>query len=471
VLSVVAALWAIAVALSARGTSDRGLLVHLLRSPWYPLVISVACGLAAWAVSLGTPDEMRTSPPARKGKFVARLTLMVVALNLLLLAQPDTPPNFMACQFVNPIGRGFIHFLNCDSPEYLGLARDPSLVFSHGILQARPLSFYGPHLLAESLRLVPRLEKAGPYRPYARHFVAYLLINLVALVTALVCFTRVLERGAGQPAGVELLVSLVALSANDVTKLFFWTPHTQIFGLFVPCLTLYLSFRLLTRAEPLRPGAAAVLGLALGVGALYYGLFVVPAICIGAIHVLVYRRLWPAALVCAGALLPYAVWAATVYALIGSFYNHEVGMYRQFVWMSDCAKVSVASCGPAFRTRLLSLFTTAAPVLFVPVLLAVGCRAASYIRPAASPQPPMGALARAAVFTFVTIAVFQMLQGAPAPRLSWQMVPPVLLMAAVEFQHLRRAWPGARMQVVNAGIALASLVYVLMLAARQGPYN
>lgn len=183
VLSVIAALWAIGVALLVTAPAP-GAPQHPIQSPYYPLVLAIASGLSAWAVSIGAPDQMRASPPPRRGRFVARLAVLMVVLNVLLLAQPAPPPTLNACQFVNPLGWGFHHFLNCDSPEYLGLAKDPSLVRTHGILQARPLSFGIPYLMSQPLRFVFRLEKAGPYRPYAPQFVSYLFVNLAALLAA-----------------------------------------------------------------------------------------------------------------------------------------------------------------------------------------------------------------------------------------------------------------------------------------------
>lgn len=467
------ALWAAAIAVTGGGAVALGPISISSSSLNRPLMLAAASGLIAWALSLArTPREMRESPPGRKGAFILLLAVMAVVLNLLLLAQPSPPPKVHACQFVNPIGYGLVHFLNCDSPEYLGLAKDPTLVATHTVLQGRPLSFGLPHLVAQALRIVPYIDTYGPYRPYAREFVAYLLINLTALLLAMVCFTRALEAGTGAPAGIELLASLVALSANDVTKLFFWTPHTQIFNLLMPCLAVYLSFRLLTRGAPWGPMRALLTGLGFGVSLLLYGAFAVPVLCIGAIHVLVYRRLWPAVLVCGGALLIYAGWAATSLWLLGSFHNHEVELYRQFVWIADCARVSLASCGPDAQTRMLAFFNTVTPVIVVPALLVIGCRVARYIRPGdGDPPRPAAALGQAIAFTFVTSALFMAMMGAYAPRLCWQLVPPLLLLAAMEFHALRQSHPNARMGRVNVGIAAICVAYVAILAARHGPYN
>ena len=468
-----AALWAVAVSLSHGGQSSFAGLEFTTRSPYRPLLVSAACGLLAWAMTLArTPDEAREAPPTRPARFVSLVALMIVTLNLLLLAQPPPPPPpFNGCFFDTDMGRGFHHFLNCDSPEYLGLAKDPSLVWTHGILQARPLSFTLPYLLSQPLRLVPRLEKAGPYRPYAREFVAFLLINLAALTSALLCFARVLNAGTGSRSGIELMPALVLLGANDVTKFFFWTPHTQVFILLMPCLSMYLVWRVLRRGAPLGVVQAVWLGLSLGVGALIYGAFLIPALCLAVAHVLVYRRVWPAVAVGAATLVPYAGWAAFVYARIGSFINWEATFYRHFLWIADCARVSLASCGPVARDNWITFFTTAAPVLVVPALLLFGFRIARYMWPGEAIPVRPRELGQTIAVTFVTTVVFMMLEGRYFPRLCWLLVPPILMAAVVEFQALRISHPRARFTAVNVVVALILITYVALLAARQGPYT
>jgi hypothetical protein len=437
------------------------------------MLAAMACGIMAWALSLArTADEARHAPRHRPIAVVALLALMIVTLNLLMLAQPPPPPPpFNGCFFDYDIGRGFHHFLNCDSPEYLGLAKHPSLIWTQGILQARPLSFSLPWLLSQALRLVPYLEASGPYTPYAQEFVAYLLINLIALTAALFYFWRLLERGTGTRSGIEVVFTLVLLGVNGVTKFFFWTPHTQIFILLVPCLSMWLTYRVLERAAPLRAVEAIVTGLALGVGVLLYGAFVLPALCLAVVHVFVFRRWWPAALICASVLLPYGSWAAFVYSRLGSFYNHEVGLYRHFVWIADCARVSVASCIPTAAENWTTFFTTAAPIVAVPALLVCTFRIARTLWPGTPTPAPARPLAGAVGVTFLVTVVFMMLQGRYFPRLCWFLVPPILMLVALEWQALRLSRPHARWRTLNVTTAIALIAYVALLGIRQGPYN
>ena len=159
------------------------------------------------------------------------------------------------------------------------------------------------------------------------------------MVTALLMLTWIIEQASSIRAGIELLLVFVAVGANDVTKMFFWTPHVQIYNLFLGCLTVFLVFRLIERSQP--PGVREVIGLALaiGIGVLIYGAFLIPLMCVSLILLVWYRRPLTAAL--------FAIVGAPAVCRLGShaarddrpFYSHEVAAFRQFVWIADCAKM------------------------------------------------------------------------------------------------------------------------------------
>jgi len=125
---VLAASWAYAVTLSGGGVMHLGPLSVSSQSARNPLLVAVVCGLLGWAVSL-RPGA--TPPPRRGVRYAMALLALVIGLNLLLQVQPSPPEGVNACLFDLPLRGGFHFFLNCDSPEFLGLAGDPSLVFTH----------------------------------------------------------------------------------------------------------------------------------------------------------------------------------------------------------------------------------------------------------------------------------------------------------------------------------------------------
>jgi hypothetical protein len=445
------------------------------RSPWPAMVLATVTGLGAWSASLF--DAQRPGGPRSPHRgfgFVLLLTVLSAGLNTLTLKQPAPPPDEHHCLFDNPIGRhGFRHLVNCDSPTFLALAQSPSLVFVEPSRQSRPLSFGLPHLLAFPISRLPGVETMWPYRPYAAEFAAFLAINLTLLVAALWCFAITFERAIGGRGGPELLLVLVVLAVNDLTKLFLWTPHVQLYNLFVACLSLHLSFEMLRRNRSLTYGRSLVGGLALGLGLLAYGSFVLPLLCVATLQVLLHRRTGPALLMLAAAVAPYLTWVTFVWLRTGGFYNHETAEYRQFVWMIDCVRSGAMACAPVVTRNLLTFGQTAAGVLW-PFLAAIGVLALvtrRKARSATSVSAGTRALRVAAWCSLLVTGSFLAAMGFYAPRLIWLLVPPLLLLVAVAAHDLlrvrsRTTWWGA-----DAAAYLAALAYLALLVSRQGPYT
>jgi hypothetical protein len=353
------------------------------------------------------------------------------------------------------------------------LAKQPSMVFTDTVRQSRPLAFGTAFIVAQPLYVVPWLAKYGPYRPFAPEFVAYLLINLALLIIAAVLFARLLNGTTVLTSSPELLLGVVVLGVNDVTKIFFWTPHVQIYNLFIPCLTMWLVCRGMQRHTPMRAQHAMALGFALGLGLLVYGAFLIPVACTAAIELLRHRRVLSAVLISGVSLATYGVWVAFVLALTGSFYNHEAEQYRQFVWMLDCAAIGPASCAPIVAHNLRTFFNTSAPVLLAPIALLFGLRVSRSVWATAATvsetltRPVVVAIR---VTLFVT-AVFLALMGFYAQRLTWLLVPPLLLEMALELRAWRLATDPAGWWRFNWITLGACLLYVGTLLVREGPYR
>ena len=409
----------------------------------------------------------------RWGRFAALTGFLVLGLNALMLTGPSLPTDVDTCLFEKTIGKGFRHFLNCDSLEFMILASDPVAVTDHPVRQSRPMSFGVAYVVSRPFYWIPRLVKFGPYRPHAPEFLAYLTINLALMIAALLMLTSMIEQASRARAGTELLFVFVALGVNDVTKMFLRTPHVQIYNLFVGCLTVFLAIRLIERDRPLDAREAVWLGLAISMGVLIYGAFLIPLLCVILIQLAWYRRPLIAALFALAAVLPYAAWVAALRAMTGRFYSHEIESFRQFVWILDCAKIGTELCAPVIGINLQHFFNAASAVLIVPFLLLCGCRIAGFIWPVPSPVPPdrLRAIGLATALTFGVTAVFLAAMGFYRERLAWLLVPPVLVVVALELQAFRLAITRPRRWVFDVGVFLSLCVYVGILMSRQGPFE
>jgi hypothetical protein len=173
-------------------------------------------------------------------------------------------------------------------------------------------------------------------------FVPLVLLNLAIAATAVALLALLLLRLGAPPLVTALLCTLVAV--NPLTKAFYWVPHQQMFVLLTPVVSVLVCRWLLLR----RPGwlGLSLLGLVLGLGMLVYGNALV-AIGTAALALLLPgfgeqrprlpRRIGQAAVIVTGAALPTLAWITVSVRVAGSYYNHEIAMYHQFVWLPEAA--------------------------------------------------------------------------------------------------------------------------------------
>ena len=476
-MSALTGIWAALLCLTGGFHLDLGIIRISSRAPRSPLLLSLVSGLLAWAVSLNGERRaiVRGAGIGRYLRFGALMVVMTAGLNVLLMTAPAPPPEVHNCLFLRELNWGFRHILNCDSPEFLAVAQTPSMILSpaHQNRQSRPLAAGLPYVVAEPLRHVRWITESDIYRPYAAEFLAFALINLTLMGFGLSWIAWLLESGdAGAQPGIELLVALVVLSTNDLTKLFMWTPHTQIFNLFVSCLTLYLTFRLIDRRQPLSVQQGVLLSLGLGIGSLAYGSFLITVAAVVVVQGAVYRKFIRGVAYLIVSFIPYAGWVAYVRWRTGQFYSHEVDAYRQFVWIADCVKLGADACLPIVTNNAWTFLNTAAPIVF-PVLVAIFCcRLARLCLPAVVQLPEAGrAIALAVAITLAITTAFLGLMGFYVPRLCWLLIPPLLLVLAYELQAFRLSLRSPNGWGFKAVMLGCLAVYVAILLARQGPYK
>jgi hypothetical protein len=185
-----------------------------------------------------------------------------------------------------------------------------------------------------------------------------------------------------------------------------------------------------------------------------------------------YRRLWTGALVTASAFGVYGIWVAFMKWHVGGYHNAEMEEYRQFIWMLDCARAHIGSCGPIAARHLTTFFNVSVPVLAIPLLLAFLCRLARTVFGQNTPVgPAQQALARSIALTLLVTLAFLALMGFYAQRLCWLLVPPVVLMATLDCYMVRAGRPVRWPWLFDAALVASCMAYLLVLAGRAGPYD
>jgi hypothetical protein len=133
-------------------------------------------------------------------------------------------------------------------------------------------------------------------------------------------------------------------------------------------------------------------------------------------------------------VLPPLVWIAYVRHVAGAFYSHEVDGYRQFVWMADSwsrGGYQAFLMALAHNTRIY--VPQVLQVLVVPaVVVAIAVVVVAAVPHAARTTLRMeGLTVFACSVTFALDFVFFWALGYYAVRLTWSIVPPLLVASGI----------------------------------------
>ena len=380
------------------------------------------------------------TPPVVTTRFVRGLVhvSIVLVVAVVFLLQPLPAVNRRWCPETIHVGRRLNYLLNFDSPVYLDIAEKPSRLFlDHGewrSRRARPLYMLAAWALTGAFRDVPGLRRMNPHPSYP----AFIVLNLTILVLSLSLFTAIV--GTSRRAWVLGTLLGILLFSNDVAKVFVWTPHQQLFNIFEP-----LACAWLVRHTAERPTLSlqrlTCYGLAAGVLLLAYGSFV---LLLAALLMGLFAR-WRRGesgrhLLAGGGLaslafgLPVLAWILLVRHETGGFYVGETAEYRDFVWMVYAWRAGgarrLARVFVVFSADFLRTFGTewVIPTFVVGAAVIPRVTAWEATREVVRRRWPT----LVACFTsFALNLLFFWLMGNYAPRLSFNILPPLLAAAAV----------------------------------------
>jgi hypothetical protein len=446
-------------------------------------------------------DRVATKPPraqiARRGPWIWFTVALAVTL-VALLVGPRVPDDQQAAMCVvnihlpGPFGLS----LNCDSPEHMRLASDPAaLLDPQNPRQARPGLILAAALLAlplaplrvVSARLQPQAQRADIDRArisnalanYPPAFAAYLVLNVLFLLLAFGCLVAICTR-AGIVAchgSTPILVALgILLLANDVTEVFLWSPHMQLFNILVPLLAVDATLRAYADGLGDRRYALAM-GAVIGIGFLAYPLFVVIVPCLVLPALVRSLRLsWPAArmrlghmaILVALAAAPYAAWYAFVRLKTGGFYHHEVAL-GQVVWMQEAWQDGVAALVRGLAQNVWALIELAArqalavgAVLLWTIAMLIPAARATVLR-------PFLPVAAAGVFASAIIALFYASVGLIVSRLAYALVPPLIAIAGAAAMAAAHTLSQRRSVLLALGCLLIAVVQFAIVVIEPPP--
>jgi len=393
--------------------------------------------------------------------------------------------------------------LNCDSPEFMWLARDPAgLLYHRNSRQSRPGLILAAALIQAPLSLIappdgpPTPVYQGLYDPVAvaRSFtqdrpayIAYILLNIAILLASFHVLRQVIERqrsARNATAAIIVVATGLLLVANDVTKAFVWSPHTQMFNILVPVIAVYATLRSADGAFCERSFALA-LGALVGLGMTAYAVFAVIAACaVPPALVLLLREKSAAVrrrslvnigLFLALAAIPSALWYEYVELTTGQFFNAELDL-RQVIWMKDELDKGVGMFLARWFGYLGELIAFAAPQAIAVVVFVAWLAVTVFVQlgrrrwQPASLSPALPAIA-AGLYVSAAVLGFYTCVGWVTDRLAYPMIPPLVAAAGAAALVIAQRLPPRRRPVFAAGclaIAIAQMIYVVI---KDGPYS
>lgn len=305
------------------------------------------------------------------------------------------------------------------------------------------------------------------------YYAAYILLNFIVLLLTLYLFDTLLQQISGpwQSVAIRNLL-LFLLIDNPIMKLFFWSPHVQLFTLLTPLLM--VASGLMVARHAARPARLYGYSLLAGILLLFYGSFLLllPALLTG---YWIYTRQNQKQLLGVDFLriglmvlfytLPLACWILIVKYNATQFYSAEVGEFRQFIWIADRLKESTGSFFHALANNSLAFAQTWPSLILSLIILLMSVFAAKK----AYSTPKLTAPSRFILGSSLLILIcFLWLMGYYADRLTLGISSLLLLISAA---YLNTQLPGRIFTAALYGLALAwhiALVYGNPTAI--GPY-
>jgi 4-amino-4-deoxy-L-arabinose transferase-like glycosyltransferase len=397
------------------------------------------------------------------------------------------------------LGGPFGFGLNCDSPEFMWLARDPSgLLKPESPRQARPGLIIAAAIVQMPISLVVPYrappqpigqgtdDTAAIVRSFQNNlptYLAYILLNIGILLVGFFLTRRIMERDTDSRAidpasGLIILSTGFLLVANDVTKAFVWSPHTQMFNILVPVLSLYVILRLL-RGGLFERSFVLSIGLATGLGMIAYPFFALVTACaipptvwtvirdrkhrqIGTVHL--------AALI-ALSIAPSLLWYAFVRAKTGAFFQYEMAQ-GQVVWMANAWAKGMGPFLGQWLKNLWSLLVFAAPQA-IPLAAIIAWLAIFALRHRAAYRGAAKGWTTLVAAVFVSIAGlgFYTCVGWIVDRLAYPMIPPLIIAAGAAALARTSNLSSKQGRELAGGFLFIAIAQMIFVVVKNGPWS
>jgi len=256
-------------------------------------------------------------------------------------------PTNNPCAQVFSVAKHTSLLINCDSAVFMKDAQNPARLFNgDSVYQDRPL----PTLLVSVLSKVwhyftfPDYQRSvvgnsGVSFTYSLlTYVLFLFLNVLILSIAcwlglklvLVFFKNYNIDFVFYPRFAIFIVSIISL--NEITKTFFWTPHSQMFNLLLPVYFFFLLQFRNTNIESKFFVINCFFILVLLFCYAFYILLIIPMLIMN------WKNIETRILMIVLCVTPYLLYPTLLELFGGQYYSLGLEKYRLFIWLLDSIK-------------------------------------------------------------------------------------------------------------------------------------
>ena len=278
------------------------------------------------------------------------------------------------CNYYITKFRVFHAHIDCDAQYFLLDSQNPMRLVSNSTpLQDRPLHSFTVFVISKVLSFlgapVGPITYVGqdeiPQTYFLLNYTIFIFINLAILMTSLYIALKALNRRFGSSKGLHhlsfIFVTLL-VTQNPITREFFWTPHSQLFNILIPCLLFYLIQPHVVITKHRFWILIATISMSLLIYPSPYTLLPI-------FFIKTYRDLGKkySALILVS-LLPKLAWPFILNAMGGEYIDWPVRYYRRFVWIFDSIKTESL---PQDLATNLSKFINSLPISWSAMMLSL----------------------------------------------------------------------------------------------------
>jgi hypothetical protein len=251
-------------------------------------------------------------------------------------------PTDPACGRVLNVFWNFNVLINCDSAIFMRDAQNPVRLFDgQSVYQDRPAHAAIVWIIGSFLKLIGFPNQAreiignsGVATTYESVFyVSFLLLNIIILYAAVflaIQYVTINNSKSNKTNSFNVkAITLLIVAANELTKTFFWTPHSQMFNVLLPvlALTMICNRNRINNLKSFLFSTLLVFGLMF-----FYPIF---GILFSTLLFARYANLLRRFRLLLIFIILYLLYSKIISLIGGTYSNFQKDHYRQYVWVID----------------------------------------------------------------------------------------------------------------------------------------